>query len=81
MVLATLRTASDAGDSISSIERYSRQMLAIDGGSQAVGGALKNGSALIIGAGGLGCPAAMYLVSCNVNIRFFILIPFAIYDH
>lgn len=48
------------------IQRYSRQLIISDFGVQAQE-RLKNSSALIIGCGGLGSPAALYLASCGLS--------------
>lgn len=51
------------------IARYSRQIILSDIG---VKGQLrlKNSSILIIGAGGLGCPSALYLVGAGIGNSF-----------
>ena len=59
----------DEASTSSRIQRYSRQMLATEDGVVRCGGSLWEKSALIVGAGGLGCPAAMYLVRLSSVAR------------
>lgn len=55
--------------------RYSRQMIipSINPNGQVL---LKNSKVLIIGVGGLGCPASLYLASAGVGQVIFYLIYF-----
>src|SRR5271156_4122757 len=48
------------------VQRYSRQLILSEFGVHAQE-RLKNSSALIIGCGGLGSPAALYLASSGLN--------------
>lgn len=50
----------------SDIERYSRQLLLPSFGVEKQK-RLRRSSALVVGAGGLGCPAAMYLAACGIG--------------
>lgn len=66
-VEATVKNATYAGSlSLDEISRYTRQMIMEEfGPARQI--RLKNSSAIIIGAGGLGCPSAVYLAAGGIG--------------